>query len=55
MIYGKFPEVLSKIAVCHCLLGKFVLAKPLIEELLEYDPANKALQGLIQQFKIELS
>jgi hypothetical protein len=47
-------DTLFKIAVCHCLLGEFAAASPIIVALQEQDPENKALQDLIQEFETEL-
>lgn len=38
MIYGKVADTLFKIAFCHCRLGEFSTASPIVKELLEYDP-----------------
>jgi SAM-dependent MidA family methyltransferase len=54
MIYGKDADTLSKSALCHCLLGAFSTAAPIIEELRAYDPDNEALLDLIQGFGKEL-
>lgn len=53
MIYGKSPDTLYKIAVCHCLQGEFSTALPLIKDLQADDPENEALQNLIEEFKSE--
>lgn len=55
MIYGKSAETLHQIAVCHCLLGEFSTAIPIVDELLAHEPENEDLQELIQQFKEELA
>ena len=55
MIYGRVAETLYKIAICHCLLGAFAAAVPLIEKLRAYEPENEALQALIQEFEEELA
>ncbi len=55
MIYGKVADTLYKIAVCHCLLGAFSTAVPIVEELRAYDPENEALLELIQEFEEEFA
>jgi len=52
---GQDPDTLFKIAVCHCLLGEFAAASPIIAALQEQDPENKALQDLVQEFEAELA
>jgi hypothetical protein len=53
-LYGPNAEVQFKIAVCHCLLGEFDAASPLIAALRKDDPENQALQDLIQEFESKL-
>lgn len=54
MIYGKVADILFKIAVCHCVLGAFEKASPIIDELRAYDPDNEALRELVREFELEL-
>ena len=54
LIYGSAPETLYKLAVCHCLLGQFIEATPLIADLHAYDPENEVVQELIKEFAIAL-
>jgi len=51
---GEDAHTLFKIAVCHCLLAEFAAASPIIIDLQEQDPKNKALQDLIQEFEADL-
>lgn len=53
-LYGPDTDTLFKIAVCHCLLGEFAAASPILAALQERDPQNEALQNLIQEFATEL-
>ena len=55
MIYGKVADTLYRIAVCHCLLGEFSTASPIVKELRAYDPNNEAFLELIQEFGKELT
>ncbi|MCX6219088.1 hypothetical protein [Spirosoma sp.] len=48
-IYGKKADVYYKIALCHCLVGDFSTAAPLLNELLVYAPDNEEVQALIRE------
>jgi len=54
MMYGQDTATLYKKALCHCLLGEFAAAAPIIAQLKEHDPSNEAVQHLIQQFQTGL-
>ena len=55
IIYERALETLYKLALCHCLIGQFAEASPLIAELYANDPEDETLQELIQEFKDDLS
>lgn len=53
--YDSEPQILYKIAVCHCMSGAFKLAKPYLSELQEIDDENASLIALIDKFEVELA
>lgn len=55
MIYGQDASMLYKMALCHCMLGDFSTAAPMIEELKGFDPENEALFSLIEIFEAGLA
>ncbi len=50
LIYGNEADTLYKLAVCHCMLGQFSSAAPIIEKLKEFNPDDQALLSLIETF-----
>lgn len=55
LIYGNEADTTYKLALCHCMLGQFSVAAPMIEELKALAPNNEALISLIKIFETELA
>jgi hypothetical protein len=55
ILHGEKGITLFNIVTCHCSLGDFAKATPIIAELWTISPNNESLKALIQQFDKELA